>query len=238
MSDFEDVSPCASDDGDMPDPEMFGFGREPRFSAQELAVRAAEDEPAANEEEAAVADEVEIVWPPESRVGNTEWCECSHCCSMPTPLNSICCQDAAVILELARSSDVSCICLHSDFTAVVLHRMVLIVALRGYFERRQQAMPTTEQPDNRSLRYAAYRQYTLFVHGKLGRHVRCRIPSCAVSAIRRTYPNPCLLPCSLQSLISAYRQRLACLDALALILAAWASAATLEQLFIYLFIIL
>lgn len=43
---------------------------------------------------------------------------------------------------------------------------------------------------SRSLRYAAYRQYTLFIHGRLGKHVRCRIPSCVVASIRRAYPNP------------------------------------------------
>ena len=42
--------------------------------------------------------------------------------------------------------------------------------------------------DFRTLRLAAYRQFTLWAHGKLGRRVRRIIPSCVVHRIRSTYP--------------------------------------------------
>ena len=41
---------------------------------------------------------------------------------------------------------------------------------------------------NRSLRYAGYRQYTWWVHNRLGRGVRKAISSCAIWAIRDAYP--------------------------------------------------
>jgi hypothetical protein len=40
------------------------------------------------------------------------------------------------------------------------------------------------------LRLAAYRQFTWWVHTKLGKAVRLVILSCAVWAIRHAYPDP------------------------------------------------
>ena len=42
----------------------------------------------------------------------------------------------------------------------------------------------------RSFRFAGYKQYTWWVHNRLGKGVRKVIPSCAVWAIRNTYPAP------------------------------------------------
>ena len=43
---------------------------------------------------------------------------------------------------------------------------------------------------NQSMRYAGYRQYTWWVHNRLGKGVRKVIPTCAIWAIRDAYPEP------------------------------------------------
>ena len=42
--------------------------------------------------------------------------------------------------------------------------------------------------ENRLLRYLAYREFTRWVHGFYGRHMRRVIPACVVKAIRRAFP--------------------------------------------------
>lgn len=42
----------------------------------------------------------------------------------------------------------------------------------------------------RALRWAAYRQFTWWIHGYLGRRVRRVIPTCVVHIIRKRFPAP------------------------------------------------
>jgi len=143
----------ASDVEDLLGRQSFAFGREPRFSAEELASRSAqltETEARDAEPVADALDDVLFGWPPESRVGNTNWCECGGKCSpMPNRLDCLCCQDAAVTLELVRANHVSCVTELTDYEIVILHRGVLSTALRGYFEMKKQPLKPTEEPDNR-----------------------------------------------------------------------------------------
>ena len=42
----------------------------------------------------------------------------------------------------------------------------------------------------RSYRYASYRQFTWWVHNRIGKGVRRVIPSCVVKLIREVFPSP------------------------------------------------
>ncbi|XP_068681367.1 uncharacterized protein [Montipora foliosa] len=49
--------------------------------------------------------------------------------------------------------------------------------------------PIDDEPLNETYRYVAYRQYTYWIHKKLGRKMRIPIPSCAVKKIRESFPS-------------------------------------------------
>ena len=84
--------------------------------------------------------------------------------------------------------DVTCITEDCGLKAVCLNKDVLRTALVSLYDRECAYLPPQDNIPNRSLRYAAYRQFTWWVQVKLGRHVRRIIPSCAVSAIRKAFP--------------------------------------------------
>ena len=73
-----------------------------------------------------------------------------------------------------------------DFQILVLDSAVLTVA------RAQVAdlLKFEEPNENRAFRFQAYRQFTLWAHGKLGRRAAKIIPACCTVAIRKKYPDP------------------------------------------------
>ncbi|XP_028408628.1 P2X purinoceptor 7-like [Dendronephthya gigantea] len=104
------------------------------------------------------------------------WCNCGHCVAMPTQEENRCC---ATVRR-------PCISRTNIFQQVVLNGNVLEIAMRY----REDVLVLNNVRNNQSFRHAAYRQYVLWQHGRLGRGNRRVVPSCCVVAIRARYPSP------------------------------------------------
>ena len=78
-----------------------------------------------------------------------------------------------------------CITKHEDFSTVCLNNAVLRTTLSMLNSLRGENLVY----ENNAFRYAAYRQFTWWIHNRLGQGVRRIIPSCAIWAIRDQYPD-------------------------------------------------
>ena len=80
----------------------------------------------------------------------------------------------------------TCVTSYVMFNTTCLDREVLQLAIRARCDIH------ADEPDysTQSYRKAAYRQYTLWKYGKLGRWNQKILPSCVVTTIRQAYPAP------------------------------------------------
>ena len=110
---------------------------------------------------------------PTTTTGEVPWCTCGKCQLMPQPVENLCC------------GRTTCITTYDIFNIICLHPVNLRVALENSADYRADEVDCS----NRNLRKTAYRQFILWAHGRLGRHNRRVVPSCAVLAIRQRYPS-------------------------------------------------
>ena len=115
-----------------------------------------------------------------NRIGTLGWCVGEHCKAMETNEESIWDKEEVPLFYFGVGER----CITQIFLTVCLNAEILKTTLAALNNRRGDRMETS----NRSMRYAAYRQFTCWVHDRLGRGVRKAIPSCAVLAIRDAYP--------------------------------------------------
>ncbi|XP_068105448.1 uncharacterized protein [Hyperolius riggenbachi] len=120
---------------------------------------------------------------PERRVGNVHWCSCRNCEIMKTEEESVCCHDYKELhVKLA---DIGCITYDHEFQRRYLDKDVLSLNI---LSSRAESSQYLHNISSRSLRFAAYTEYTHLVHGALGPGVRIPIPSCVVTQIRSHFP--------------------------------------------------
>ncbi|XP_064638314.1 uncharacterized protein LOC135494328 [Lineus longissimus] len=118
----------------------------------------------------------------------SEWCTCDRCVTMTTPVMNLCCQELEALEGKIYADDLDSITLHCDFELVVLKKPILRTALVAMKDVKRASLvePITE----RAYRLAAYRQFTWWIHERLGKKVRKVIPSCVVQLIRETFQDP------------------------------------------------
>lgn len=123
----------------------------------------------------------------ERRSKNTSWCKCGKCKSMETEEESVCCEEMLEIEE-ERFQGKKCISEVCEFEAVCLNSAVLKTALIAYVNGLKNSK-INGTFDNKNMRFSGYKQYTFWIHNKLGKGVRRVIPSCVVWAIRDRFPD-------------------------------------------------
>ena len=113
---------------------------------------------------------------PEQPQDSPDWCFCGNCAPIPTQEENKCCCRRAM----------PCITSSPLFAQLVLDGNVLDIAMRY----REDIIVAAPVRNNENFRHAAYRQFVLWQHGRLGRGNRVVVPSCCVLKIRARYPSP------------------------------------------------
>ncbi|XP_057299383.1 P2X purinoceptor 7-like [Hydractinia symbiolongicarpus] len=111
------------------------------------------------------------------------WCKCGNCTLKPTEREL----ESFDSYELSESG---CIISYVNFAPIILLKENLWTALVGMHDCESSYLPPKDNVPNKAYRYAAYRQFTWWVHVRLGKSVRRVIPSCVVNKIQDTFPPP------------------------------------------------
>lgn len=132
-----------------------------------------------------------------------DWCTCTKCFPpkfVSGPDDLTCCQssDAALKVcmeseQLAGSGTYSCITLHPAFFYLCLYRTHLEGIHHVHHIVREGQAPRPRRHANlgpEELRYTAYKEYTAWIHGRLGYRNRVEIPQCVTKGIKENYPDP------------------------------------------------
>lgn len=124
----------------------------------------------------------------EGRSGSLDWCECDSCQIETREIDCLCCREEAALNEKFDEGDFQCIIESPRFSKMCLDEDILGNVLTGLHETRGDHLE--EVPSNRSLRYAAYRQFSWWVFKRLGKNNRRVLPSCVLWKIRSKFPDP------------------------------------------------
>ena len=116
-------------------------------------------------------------------------CTCERCEPMPTEPENVCCLESQKVQDLVDRypSDAICVTDHMFFEGLCLNPWTLDAAWNAYAQ--QYGTGGRYSTVERRRRHTAYRNFVRAAHGRLGRHIRVKIPSCVVAIVRRTFPN-------------------------------------------------
>ncbi len=126
--------------------------------------------------EFANADDQDPEQPTPPPQDSPDWCFCGNCAPMPTQEENKCCCRRVM----------PCITSTPLFSQLVLDGNVLDIAMRY----REDIIVADPVRNNENFCHAAYRQFVLWQHGRLGKGNRVVVPSCCVLKIRARYRSP------------------------------------------------
>ena len=132
----------------------------------------------------------------QQRIANNNWCTCDGCWPLVhtnTHHDVSCCQESVQARASCQDNEhfgekqpYTCITRHPTFRGTCLYDRFLLGLEHNY---HVDGVDTGRLPRNERLRYVAYRCYTSWIHGHLGRWNRLEIPQCVTAAIRRQFPD-------------------------------------------------
>ena len=102
-----------------------------------------------------------------------EWCKCGVCRPLNSEEENICCGKKL------------CVTSYQMFKQCIINRDVLELAIKYHCDTRAEEVNFSTN----TMRKAAYRQFTMWKYGKLGRGNRRPNPACVVRLIRKAYPS-------------------------------------------------
>ena len=119
---------------------------------------------------------------------------------MQTAVECVCCQDISVVvhknIEAAMDGPdgtsnkaPTCVTEHPGFLAVCTNKWVLRTACYQYIQQYKGDAYRNKE-EHKVNRHIAYRQFTRWCWGILGKEIRVVLPSCVVMCIRAHFPPP------------------------------------------------
>lgn len=98
---------------------------------------------------------------------------------------NVCCHSYPLMTQRLQG-DMKCITETRGFDGNCLNADVLEVSAYDFVA--MEGRLGDDEPENELLRHLAYRRLVRWIFGVIGRHNRKVLPACAVSLIRRTFP--------------------------------------------------
>ncbi|KAL5005897.1 hypothetical protein ScPMuIL_017055 [Solemya velum] len=122
----------------------------------------------------------------------SSWCVCGRCRTFPKVEECQCCQESQnvkkkLVCDEVDSENYMCITENPRFRWLVTDRESLHVA--GLTMSLAYGTRLPEPLTDEFFRLVAYRQFTLWIHGRLGKKKRIPIPACVTARIRDDFPN-------------------------------------------------
>ena len=101
------------------------------------------------------------------RVGYKGWCKCGQCKREIREIDSLCCTEVPAIIE-DKFEGKKCITLGHEFKLLCLNKTILKNVLVGLHETRGDPAENDKDLLNRSLRFAAYKQFIWWIFQHFG----------------------------------------------------------------------